>query len=256
MQPVSRMAPGDRLRRLQLDVMGCGLNWYLKGVEASTRWLVDDGAAPPWAPDEPIIALTWHGRQFLGHVALRKHERRSLLVAPHGDGQLVGNAAGRIGFQVITGSGTDDPSKSIRKRGAAAFRSILSSLEQRRAVLMTADVPKIARVAGAGAVKLAQHSGAPIHCFVAATSSRIELRNWDRTQIVMPFGRGAIIWSKAIHVPRHATPAEIEAIRLEVESTLNALHARADAMLRPNQPAATTAAQPAKTRAPFRLGLW
>lgn len=239
---------------MRLNIMGRGLKWYLKGVEASTHWVVDDGAAPPWSPEEPIIAVTWHGRQFLGHAALRSHQRRTLLVAPHGDGQLIGNAASRVGFDIITGSGTDDPSKSIRKRGAAAFRSILSSLEQQRAVLMTADVPKIARVAGAGAVKIAQHSGAPIHCFVAATSSRIELNNWDKTQIVMPFGRGAIIWGKAIHVPRRATPAEVENIRVEVENTLNALHARADALLRPEACVAAPAA--AKPRTSMRLGLW
>lgn len=255
MQSVSSSAPARPFRQFQTDVLGTGLRWYLNGVAASTRWVQDDGAAPPWQADQPIIALTWHGRQFLSHAAMRGHARRSLLVAPHGDGQLIGNAAARAGFEVITGSGTDDPSKSIRKRGAAAFRTLLTSLEQQRAVLMTADVPKIARVAGPGAVKLAQHSGAPIYCFVAATSNRIELRNWDKTQVVLPFGRGAILWSKAIHVPRRASAAEIESIRLEVENTLNALHSRADALLTDPTPAPLPAA-PAKARAPFRLGMW
>lgn len=255
MPSVSREPTGHSMRRLRLDVMGQGLKWYLSAVQASTRWVVDDGAQPPWAADRPMIALTWHGRQFLGYAAMRRHNHRSLLVAPHGDGQLIGNAASRAGFEIITGSGTDDPSKSLRKRGAAAFRTILNSLERQRAVLMTADVPKIARVAGTGAVKIAQHSGAPIHCFVAATSNRIELKNWDKTQIVLPFGRGAIIWSQAIHVPRRASPDEVEAIRLEVENTLNALHARADALLRPCAAAAAPIVEPAKTRAPFRIGL-
>lgn len=225
--------------------MGHGLKWYLNGVEASTRWIQDDSATPPWPAEGAMIALTWHGRQFLGHAALRSHPKRTLLVAPHGDGQLIGSAAAKAGFEIVSGSGTDDPSKSVRKRGAAAFRNLMTCLEQERAVLMTADVPKIAKVAGAGAIKLAQHSGAPIYCFAAATSNRIELGNWDKTQIVLPFGRGAIIWSKAIHVPRRASPAEVEALRLEVETTLNLLHDRADALLFPHRVIPTAAPTPA-----------
>lgn len=231
MPAVLRKAPDHKPGQFRLDLLGRGLKWYLSSVEATTRWVVDDGAEPPWQANEAMIALTWHGRQFLGHAALRRHAKRSLLVAPHGDGQLIGNAARRAGFDIITGSGTDDPSKSVRKRGAAAFREILTNLEQQRAVLMTADVPKIARSAGAGAIKLAQYSGAPIHCFAAVTQNRIVLSNWDQTQIVLPFGRGAILWSKPIHVSRHASPAELEAARIEVENTLNAIHARADLLL-------------------------
>lgn len=231
MPAVLRKAPGRTFGQFKLDLLGKGLQLYLSSVEATTRWVMDDGASPPWDAEHGLIALTWHGRQFLGHAALRRHSRRSLLVAPHGDGQLIGNAASRAGFDIITGSGTTDPTKSVRKRGAAAFREILTSLEQKRAVLMTADVPKIARSAGVGAVKLAQYSGAPIHCFVATTQNRIELRNWDRTQIVLPLGRGVILWSKAIHVARHASPAELEAARIEIENTLNAIHERADRLL-------------------------
>jgi lysophospholipid acyltransferase (LPLAT)-like uncharacterized protein len=233
MLSVVREASGGRRGSFGLDMLGRVLKWYISSVEATTRWVVDEGAEPPWKTSGPMIALTWHGRQFLGHAALRRHIHRTLLVAPHGDGQLIGNAASRAGFSIITGSGTDNPAKSIRKRGAAAFRAIMNSLSQQSAVLMTADVPKTARVAGAGAVKLAQLSGAPIHCFAAVTRNRIELHNWDRTQIVLPFGRGAIVWSTAIHVPRNANPAELEAARMDVETTLNALHDRADEILRP-----------------------
>jgi len=217
------------LRRRML--MATSLRWYLGLVEATTRWAVDDGSNPPWDSDRGFIALTWHGRQFLGHAALRAHARCSLLVAPHRDGELIGRVAQGAGYRIIRGSGTQVLSKVRRKRGAAAFREMVSHLKEERAVLMTADVPKIARVVGAGPVKLAQVSGAPIYCFAAVTRHRLELNNWDRTHVVLPFGRGAILWSRAIHVDRDAGPDQLEAMRIQVDSTLNALHDRADRLI-------------------------
>lgn len=211
--------------------MATSLRWYLGLVEKTTRWAVDDGSSPPWSSGEGFIALTWHGRQFLGHAALRLHTRCSLLVSPHRDGELIGAVAEGAGYKIIRGSGTRIPSKIRKKRGVPAFRSMISHLDDKRAVLMTAEIPKIARIAGLGPVKLAQISGAPIYCFAAATRHHFELGNWDRTQIVLPFGRGAILWSPAIHVARRADTSELEAARMEVESTLNRLHDRADRLI-------------------------
>ncbi len=208
--------------------MGTYVNWYLTLVAATTRWAVDDGSAPPWEPGRELIALTWHGRQFLGHAALRRHPKRSLLVAPHRDGRLIGIAAQQAGFEIIVGSGTRARQKAASKRGASAFRSMIAHLSAQRAVLMTADIPKVARTAGLGPIKLAQISGSPIHCFAAVTKHRVELNNWDGTHVVLPFGRGAILWSRAIHVMRNANSEQLEAARVEVESTLNILHDRAE----------------------------
>ena len=67
---------------------------------------------------------------------------------------------------------------------------------------MTADVPKVSRVAGLGIVKLAQMSGRPIYPVAVATRRRIVLDNWDRTTINLPFSRGAGVAGAPIHVPR------------------------------------------------------
>ena len=58
---------------------------------------------------------------------------------------------------------------------------------------MTADVPKVARIAGLGVVKLAQHSGRPIYAVAMASSRRIELDNWDRSAINLPFSRMGLV---------------------------------------------------------------
>ncbi len=92
---------------------------------------------------------------------------------------------------------------------------------------MTADVPKVSRVAGLGIVKLAQMSGRPIYPVAIATRRRIVLDNWDRTTINLPFGRGAGVAGAPIYVPRDADDATLELARRAVEEALNAATARA-----------------------------
>ena len=212
---------------LSQRLMSTSLRWYLSYVATKTRWIIDEGAEPPWDPDRGLIALTWHGRQFLGHVAIRSHPKPGLLAASHRDGRIIGLAAAHAGYKVITGSGATTAADSKRKGGSKAFRAMVAELKQDRAILMTADIPKRAGIAGIGAAKLAQISGAPIHCFAALTDRRVELSNWDRTHVVLPFGRGAILWSPPIKVAASASKADLEFARREIENTLHRLHHKA-----------------------------
>jgi lysophospholipid acyltransferase (LPLAT)-like uncharacterized protein len=96
---------------------------------------------------------------------------------------------------------------------------------------MTADVPKISRVAGQGVVTLAQISGRPIYPFTVATSRRIQLNNWDHSALNLPFGRMAIVFGDPIRVPRDIDEPTLENYRQEVERGLNAVVERAYAIV-------------------------
>ena len=76
----------------------------------------------------------------------------------------------RLNIGTIRGSGAHN-GEFYRKGGAAAFAEMLKALNEGYNIAMTADVPKVARIAGFGVVKLAQHSGRPIYA-VAMASSR------------------------------------------------------------------------------------
>lgn len=52
-----------------------------------------------------------------------------------------------------------------------------------------------------------------------------------------PFSRGLFLWGAPLWVPREADEAELEAIRLKLESTLNQLTAQADEAVLPRPPA-------------------
>jgi lysophospholipid acyltransferase (LPLAT)-like uncharacterized protein len=82
-------------------------------------------------------------------------------------------------------------------------------------------VPKKSRVAGLGIIMLARETGRPIVPFAMATSRYIRLRNWDRTTINLPFGRGALVGGDIITVPADADSELMETLRLRLETILN-----------------------------------
>jgi len=149
-----------------------------------------------------------------------------VLISRHRDGAINAVAVERLGVPAIRGSG-DHGRRYDRKGGVGAFKSMLDALADGWSMVLTADVPKVARVAGLGIVMLARYSGRPIYPVAAATSRRIEFDNWDRSEFNLPFGRLAIVVGEPIRVAGDADARALEAARRSVEVGLNAATARA-----------------------------
>lgn len=203
---------------------------YLKFVWSTSRVTLE----PPTiyeAVEMPAIIALWHGQHFLAPFIKRDPERHraKVLISRHRDGEINARAARRLGIGIIRGSGAHN-GEFQRKGGAAAFAEMLEALKQDYNVAMTADVPKVARRAGPGIVKLAQFSGRPIYPVAIASSRRVVLDNWDRSAINLPFSHIAIVATEAVTVPREADDATLEAARQAVEDKLNAVTARAYAI--------------------------
>jgi lysophospholipid acyltransferase (LPLAT)-like uncharacterized protein len=205
---------------------------YLRLVWRTNRFTFD----PPDVydvvePQIPGIFAFWHGQHFLTPFIRNKESYRAkVLISRHRDGEFNAIAVERLGIGLIRGSG-DHGSAFHRKGGVGAFKEMVRTLEDGCNVALTADVPKRARVAGLGIIMLARESGRPIMPFAMATSRFIRLKNWDRTTINLPFGRGALVGIKEIRVPPDADAATMEALRQELEDTLNEATRRAYAQL-------------------------
>ncbi len=179
-------------------------------------------------PELPVILAMWHGQHFLMPFVRREH-RAKVLISRHRDGEMNAIAAERLGVGTIRGSG-DMGRRFDRKGGVGAFKSMLHALDDGYSMALTADVPKISRVAGAGIVKLAQLSGRPLCSVAVTTSRRIQLDNWDRSVVNLPFSRIAIVVGEPIRVPAEADEVRLESYRAALEATLDAATARAYAI--------------------------
>jgi lysophospholipid acyltransferase (LPLAT)-like uncharacterized protein len=182
-------------------------------------------------PQMPAIFAFWHGQHFMTpFIKTKASYRAKVLISRHRDGEFNAIAAERLGIGTIRGSG-DHGSAFHRKGGVGAFKEMVRALEDNYNVALTADVPKRARVAGLGIIMLARESGRPIMPFAMVTSRFIRLKNWDRTTINLPFGRGALVGIKEITVPPDADAATMEQLRLDLEATLNEATRRAYAII-------------------------
>jgi lysophospholipid acyltransferase (LPLAT)-like uncharacterized protein len=222
MSLLKRLASSRAFQRT-IGIMGAEC---LRLVWRTNRFTIEPADIFDRADSEyPVIVAMWHGQHYLMPF-IRGERRVKVLVSRHRDGEVNAIAAEHLGTGTIRGSGSHS-GEFNRKGGVTAFRAMANALAEGFAVALTADVPKISRKAGHGIVRLAAVSGRPIYPIAITTSRRLSLNNWDRTTINLPFGRGAVVCAEPVRVPAQATADDLETVRQEVESALNAATKRA-----------------------------
>lgn len=219
-----------RSRGFQRALGIAGAEW-LRLVYLTNRWRVD----PPDIYETldrqlPVIIAFWHGQHFMMPFLKKKRHRAKVLISRHRDGEMNAIAAEWLGVGTVRGSGSHE-GEFHRKGGVSAFKGMVSTLEQGYNMALTADVPKVSRIAGLGIIMLARQTGRPIVPVVIATTRFKRLNNWDRTLVNLPFGRGLILAGEIMHVPADADGAAMEALRAKLEDSLNDATRRAYAMI-------------------------
>lgn len=210
----------------------------IRFVRRTSRFEVRRGdiAARFWTGDEPFIGATWHGQNLILPTFWHNWREMRILVSRHGDGEIVSKIMHFLGVGTIRGSGVprgeERRDKFKGKGGAGALRAMVRALGENISVGMTADLPPgPARRAGDGIVMLARLSGRPIVPVAATTRARLQLNNWDKFTVNLPFSKGALVWGEPIYVPRDADAEALEEARRRVEEGLNAVTAEADAIV-------------------------
>jgi lysophospholipid acyltransferase (LPLAT)-like uncharacterized protein len=183
----------------------------------------------PFDQNHAVIVALWHGEHFLIPFLGRKGDRFVPLSTNHRDGEILARGGKYFGLKFLRGSG-DHGREFLRKKALQAFTGMMRELKSGGNVVVTADVPKVARVAGLGIVTLAKYSQCPIVPLAMATSRVHRLSNWDRTCINLPFGRMGIVRGEEIRVARDADDDALEAARVEVEKALNSVTQQAYAL--------------------------
>jgi lysophospholipid acyltransferase (LPLAT)-like uncharacterized protein len=204
---------------------------YLRLVWKTSRFTIEpDDIYDRVEGELPVILAMWHGQHFMAPFVRRPHHRAKVLISRHRDGEVNAIAARQLGIETVRGSGNHD-SRFDLKGGVGAFWAMLASLNEGWSMALTADVPKVSRVAGPGIVKLARESGRPIIPVAVATSRRVDFDSWDRASLNLPFSRGAMIIGEPIRVAKEADAAALEEARQALERALNTATDRAYAIV-------------------------
>jgi lysophospholipid acyltransferase (LPLAT)-like uncharacterized protein len=222
---VSTLARMVRSHPVQATV-GLAAAEYLRFVWRTSRLVLEPADIyDRIVPNLPVIFAMWHGQHFMVPF-IRRDFPVKFLISRHRDGNINAIAAEQLGVGTIRGSGGASGRFDL-KGGVGAFHTMLTTLAEGCTVALTADVPKVARVAGLGIIKLAQLSGRPILPAAVVTSRRKVLDNWDRTAINLPFSRLAMVAEETVTVPADADHDTLERCRNSLEQRLNRATTRA-----------------------------
>lgn len=224
--------------RVAQETLGRLLAGYLRLVQRTNRIVFEPADIYDHVrPDLPLIFAMWHGQHIMIPFARPDWMPACSLVSRHGDGGFNAVALRELGIGAIRGSGA--LGKKIREKGgASAFLAMVRRLAAGDTMVLTADVPKRARIVGPGIIALARASGRPIRAVAVVTSRRIDFNSWDRASIGLPFGRCAIVVGEPILVARDADESTQEAARLALQASLDDVHARGYAIVGSRDPGA------------------
>ena len=145
----------------------------------------------------PVIYCIWHSHLMLAVAsyddhALEKWHEKGLVawVSASGDGAFLAAVLAKLGYSIaMAPDGPRGPSHQIQD----------------------------------GILSLAQVSGRPIIPISNFTRWKICLKNWDRTQIPLPFARCELYDNDPVWVPRDATAADREQLRSRLEQSMRAI---------------------------------
>ena len=207
-----------------IGLAGLGISWAVRlwvGGTIRYRCHALDAGADPLMPGQTqrFLYAFWHETLLMPAWQYRRTPT-DVLISDHADGEMIAQAAQRLGMGVIRGSGT---------RGAVkAVRQILEQGKTRN-VVFTPDGPRgPRRVVEPTMIRLAGRTALPIVPVGFAFHRCQRLRSWDRFALPHPFTRAVGVIGHRIEVPTDIDAAGVVALRDRVQAAMDLVTAMAE----------------------------
>ena len=206
-------------------LLAARLIWLLSSsVAATLRWrwhdqtnLFENGGK------QPVIFCLWHNRLALSLILFRRYvqarqPQRTLaaLVSASRDGGMLARVLELFAVVPVRGSSS--------RRGPQALRELVSAADKGCDLAITPDGPRgPCYVVQEGIISLAALTGMTIVPASFHLSCKWRLKTWDRFQVPLPFARCEVQLGQPLSIPREASDAEREQLRLELETRMKAI---------------------------------
>lgn len=199
----------------------------IRAVAGTIRFKLDDRSGMfhhgKGAPDEKIIFAIWHNRLVLSIILYQRYvvkfapERRmAAIVSASKDGGFLAHILELFHVEPVRGSSS--------RRASQALREMITFGERGLDLAITPDGPRGPCYSiQEGVVSVAQLTGLTIVPVSYRVNWKIRLKSWDRFQIPLPFACCEITSTTPVRIPREATDAEREAIRVKLEKDMQAI---------------------------------
>lgn len=171
----------------------------------------------------PAIYCVWHNRlplcmtAYFGYIKKYNQSKGlAVMVSASKDGGFLSGILECFGVQPVRGS--------TSRRGHQALRELTTWARRDHDLAITPDGPRgPCYVVQEGVIALAQLTERAVVPVSYNLDWKIRLNSWDKFQIPLPFSRCEIIYEKPVRVPRNASEAERETLRLQLEQALKSI---------------------------------
>lgn len=170
--------------------------------------------------EQVYVPCYWHQQHivcaYLMRDWIRRGFRTGFIISASVDGEVPARIARSWGAEVIRGSAANT--------GALVLRDAQEMMKRGVSIVATSDGPLGPCFEfKTGTVLMARIGGAPLVPIACAADRAWYMKTWDRFMVPKPFARIVTAVGNPVPVPRNASLAEMEAIRAEMESALEAL---------------------------------
>jgi lysophospholipid acyltransferase (LPLAT)-like uncharacterized protein len=210
-------------QRAQIALISQLAAWLIALLGRTLRWQSegDEHLEQIYREGKRAIFTFWHGQIFPATYYWRGRGI-AVMTSQNFDGEYIARCIQKHGYGVARGSSS--------RGGLKALAEMAHCLRRGGDVAFTVDGPRGPRYeAKPGPVLLAKKTGDAIFCFHIALESKIRLKNWDRTQIPLPFSRALVLKAAPIYVPRNSSEQELKIKIAETQQVLDELRERGDA---------------------------
>ena len=176
--------------------------------------------------EQPMLPCYWHQQMTFAIGFLlglcQQGVKTSVLVSPSKDGDIGDAVLNKLGVGVLRGS--------AHRTGALALRDVYLTISKEKCSVGAAiDGPLgPAREAKAGAITLAQLSGAAIIPIANACSHKINFKSWDNFFLPLPFSQVYIVIGEPIVVGKRVSAEQITQYQQQLTDQLNQLSLKAE----------------------------
>lgn len=180
--------------------MGKKLYYIIKILNSTIRW--KRVIHPDIKAEDVNIYAFWHQKIYFPVVGLTHLPKKTSLVSPSRDGEMLESILMKYGYEVIRGSSRDANVKSLV--------TMMKALKNGYSLGFAVDGPlgPIFEIKP-GIVYMAQKTGAKIIPLGGAFKWKYEFQKaWDKFHLPLPFTKAVLYMGKPIEVPKDANQEE------------------------------------------------
>ena len=169
-----------------------------------------------------VLIVIWHGKIMLPIYVHRK-EGIIAMVSQHLDGEMIAQTIHRLGYNTIRGSST--------RGGKDAFNAMLTELKRGKVCAIMPDGPSGPRHKfKAGALYLAQRSGAYILPMTFTATKKTQFNSWDKFTIWWPFAKCIVMYDEPVRIPKNLSTTEMVQYRKIIQDKMILFEKKIDAV--------------------------